>query len=123
MEKIEWGFSMILLIVLLLLLPLMLFSSDSSALVSNPVKSMSMEVNLLVRAAMKVDAQIAGEPLNVYSFQNSGTVEQVSKEEYYTWQSMFRDTTGKAILLPKWVTESQKINIPSIVRASRLSPM
>lgn len=48
MEKIEWGFSMILLIVLLLLLPLMLFSSDSSALVSNPVKSMSMEVNLLV---------------------------------------------------------------------------
>ena len=77
MEKIEWGFSMILLIVLLLLLPLMLFSSDSSALVSNPVKSMSIEVNLLVRAAMKVDAQIAGEPLNVYSFQNSGTVEQV----------------------------------------------
>ena len=38
---------------LLLLLPLMLFSSDSSALVSNPVKSMSLKVNLnvgLVRA-------------------------------------------------------------------------
>lgn len=51
-EKVMWGFSMILLIVLLLL-PLMLFSSDSSALVSNPVKSMSLKVNLnvgLVRA-------------------------------------------------------------------------
>ena len=52
-EKVMWGFSMILLIVLLLLVPLMLFSSDSSALVSNPVKSMSLKVNLnvgLVRA-------------------------------------------------------------------------
>ena len=47
-EKVMWGFSMILLIVLLLLLPLMLFSSDSSALVSNPVKSMSLKVNLNV---------------------------------------------------------------------------
>ena len=49
-EKVMWGFSMILLIVLLLLLPLVLFSSDSSALVSNPVKSMSLKVNLNVRA-------------------------------------------------------------------------
>ena len=48
MEKMMWGFSMLILIVLLLLLPLMLFSSDSSALVSNPVTRTSLEVNLMV---------------------------------------------------------------------------
>ena len=47
-EKIIWGFSFILLIVLLLILPPLLFSSGSLALVSNPVTSASMHVDLIV---------------------------------------------------------------------------
>ena len=39
----------------------------------------------------------------------------MTKKEYYEWQNRFRDSKGKAILLPKWSTESQKINVPSIV--------
>lgn len=43
----------------------------------------------------------------------------MTKKEYYEWQNMFRDDSGKAILLPKWSTESQKVNVPSIVRLVR----
>lgn len=75
-----WGFSFIIVIVLLLLLPLLLFSSDSSALVSNPVKAMSLDLNLIV----------AGEPLSIYSFTNSGTVETVDRDEYSQWQNMHK---------------------------------
>lgn len=79
-EKIIWGFSMIFLIVLLLLLPLMLFSSDSSALVSNPVKFASMDVNLV----------IMGEPLSLYSFARSADIVDANRTEYYRWQDMFK---------------------------------
>ena len=79
-EKIIWGFSMIFLIVLLLLLPLMLFSSDSSALVSNPVKFASMDVNLAVM----------GEPLSLYSFSRSADIVDANRTEYYRWQNMFK---------------------------------
>lgn len=71
---------MIFIIVLLLLLPLMLFSSDSSALVSNPVKFASMDVNLV----------IMGEPLNLYSFSRSSDIVDVSRDEYYRWQNLFK---------------------------------
>ena len=79
-EKIMWGFSIIIASVLLLLLPLMLFSSDSSALVSNPVTGTTMSVTLTV----------SGEPLELYSFTNSGNVHAVSREEYAVWQTMFK---------------------------------
>ena len=79
-EKIIWGFSMIFLIVLLLLLPLMLFSSDASALVSNPVKCASMDVNLL----------IMGEPLSLYSFSRSADIVDANRTEYYRWHDMFK---------------------------------
>ena len=111
---------MIFLIVLLLLLPLMLFSSDSSALVSNPVKYASMDVNLV----------IMGEPLSLYSFSRSADIVAANRTEYYRWQDMFKGrrsglgsfvVDGKTVLLPKWTTESQIVNIPSIVLLALLS--
>lgn len=89
-EKIMWGFSMIFLIVLLLLLPLMLFSSDSSALVSNPVKGMSLDLNLIVLIVLQYSQQVSGEPLPIYSFTNSGTIESTSRDEYGQWQNMYK---------------------------------
>lgn len=76
---------------------------------------------------------MAGEPLHIYSSTNSGKVTDVSRNEYAIWQTMFRgifsplgsyvESSGKTVLLPKWATEAQKVNIPSIVVVMGFSDM
>jgi hypothetical protein len=39
---------------------------------------------------MSVTLTVSGEPLELYSFTNSGNVHAVSREEYAVWQTMFK---------------------------------
>ncbi|KAK8792902.1 hypothetical protein WA158_005066 [Blastocystis sp. Blastoise] len=100
--KIGCGGSIILGIIFVLLLPLILFSSDSVALISNPVKYASLTISLQTRSQY----------ISLYSFQQTKSVELLNEEEYYQWQLEYLDAFHSSVLTSQWQSSAQIIHFP-----------